>query len=382
MSSFSKTTSCCLMGVVLLISVMASVLASGATFWWMSRNVDFSRKTVGTVSSDIGSLEQTINVDENSAVVDVAEKVNPVVVSITSTEKGWDWLGKMYSLEGGGSGFIISQDGLILTNKHVVSDNSVTYSVITDDGTKYDGKVMSVDPMNDLAIVKIDASDLPYAVLGDSDSLKVGQRLVAIGNALNEYQNTVTTGIVSAVDRSILAGDGLDQSEQLENMIQTDAAINPGNSGGPLVDLGGAVIGINTAIDTEASNIGFAIPINQAKSAIESYLTNGRIIRPRLGVRFVSLTPELAATNQMEIKYGALIYSDSFASLAVIPGTAADKAGLQVNDIIVSVNSEMIDERHSLLGILQKYKPGDEIEIEYWRKGELQKTKVILDEMK
>ncbi|HPH78837.1 MAG TPA: trypsin-like peptidase domain-containing protein [bacterium] len=382
MSSFSKTTSCCLMGVVLLISVMASVLASGATFWWMSRNVDFSRKTVGTVSSDIGSLEQTINVDENSAVVDVAEKVNPVVVSITSTEKGWDWLGKMYSLEGGGSGFIISQDGLILTNKHVVSDNSVTYSVITDDGTKYDGKVMSVDPMNDLAIVKIDASDLPYAVLGDSDSLKVGQRLVAIGNALNEYQNTVTTGIVSAVDRSILAGDGLDQSEQLENMIQTDAAINPGNSGGPLVDLGGAVIGINTAIDTEASNIGFAIPINQAKSAIESYLTNGRIIRPRLGVRFVSLTPELAATNQMEIKYGALIYSDSFASLAVIPGTAADKAGLQVNDIIVSINSEMIDERHSLLGILQKYKPGDEIEIEYWRKGELQKTKVILDEMK
>jgi len=370
------------MGVVLLISVMASVLASGATFWWMSRNVDFSRKTVGTVSSDIGSLEQTINVDENSAVVDVAEKVNPVVVSITSTEKGWDWLGKMYSLEGGGSGFIISQDGLILTNKHVVSDNSVTYSVITDDGTKYDGKVMSVDPMNDLAIVKIDASDLPYAVLGDSDSLKVGQRLVAIGNALNEYQNTVTTGIVSAVDRSILAGDGLDQSEQLENMIQTDAAINPGNSGGPLVDLGGAVIGINTAIDTEASNIGFAIPINQAKSAIESYLTNGRIIRPRLGVRFVSLTPELAATNQMEIKYGALIYSDSFASLAVIPGTAADKAGLQVNDIIVSINSEMIDERHSLLGILQKYKPGDEIEIEYWRKGELQKTKVILDEMK
>jgi serine protease Do len=366
--------------VLLIVSMIGSGLVSGLVSWQMIKNNKSNPKNSEVYTGN--GLEQVVNIDENSAVIEAVEKVNPVVVSITLTKDTRDLFGQIYTEEGGGSGFLISKDGLILTNKHVVNDETIDYTVITNDGKSYEATVMSIDPINDLAIIKIDADNLSFAPLGDSDGLKIGQKVIAIGNALNEYQNTVTTGIVSAVDRTIVAGDGLGQNEQLENMIQTDAAINPGNSGGPLIDLGGNVIGINTAIDVEASNIGFAIPINQAKSAIESYLATGKITRPRLGIRFLPLTPELAAMNQLDVKYGALIYTENYSELSVIPGGPADKAGLQINDIIVSINNEQINEEHSLSGLLQKYKPGDEVEIEYWRKGELEKTKVILDEMK
>lgn len=326
----------------------------------------------------IGS--EVYQVEESSAIIDAVAKISPAVVSITSNVDVVSMFG-VYNQQTGGTGFIITTDGLVVTNKHVVSDTEAEYTVITAEGMSYQASVLSVDPVNDLAVLQAEADNLPIVELGDSSSLQIGQTVIAIGNALNEYQNTVTTGVISAVNRSIMAGDASGNNEELENMIQTDAAINPGNSGGPLVDLSGRVVGINTAIDVEAANIGFAIPINQAKSAIESVIENGRIIRPRLGIRFIPVTPELAAINQMEIKQGALIYGDSM-NLGVIPGGPADKAGLRVNDVIVAIDGEEINESNSLTSILQQFQPGDEVEVEYYRAGEKSMTKVTLDELK
>lgn len=369
------------MFLVLLIAILCSAIVGGLTSWFLWNNFNSNNSVDSTGIPYSGT--QVFKVEEDSAIVNAVEKVSSSVVSITLTKNVSTFFGNTYQQEGGGTGFIISSDGLIATNKHVVADEKTEYTVITSDGKSYPAEVKSLDPINDLAIVKIEANGLPVVDLGDSSSLKIGQRVIAIGNALNEYQNTVTTGIISALGRAVVAGDSYGQSEQLENMIQTDAAINPGNSGGPLVDISGRVVGINTAVDAQASGIGFAIPINQVKSAIESVVKYGKIIRPRLGVRYVLITPELAALNQMDVKEGALIYAgEKVNELAVIPGSPADKAGLQVNDILIAINDEMIDSKHSLVSLLQKYKPGDEINIEYYRKGEKEVTKVTLDEMK
>ncbi len=379
MSSFSKRASCVFFILIFLVSVVGAAAVGGVSGWMVAKNIKVDSANNGF---NLGGT-QIVKVQEDSAYIDAVAKVSPAVVSITLTKDVQSFFGD-YTQTGGGTGFVINSDGLILTNKHVVSEKNANYTAITADGKKYDIKSMSLDPVGDLAIVKIEADGLPVVDLADSNELKIGQRVIAIGNALNEYQNTVTTGIVSAVDRTVVAGDGTSgSSEQLENMIQTDAAINLGNSGGPLLDISGRVIGINTAIDSQASSIGFAIPINQAKSAIESYLKSGQIVRPRLGVRYLPLTPEVAALNQLDVTDGALIYAGSnLGELPVVPGGPADKAGLQANDIIVSINGEKISENHSLSGLLQQYKPGDEVEIEYIRKGEKNKTKVILDEMK
>lgn len=378
MSYFSKKFSCLLLILVFVFSSLAGGVLGGFSAWWLVSNIDTEQDITLPFSGT-----EVYQVEENSSVIDAVEKVSPAVVSVTLTRDVVTYFGDVYQESGGGTGFVISSDGLIITNKHVVSDADAEYSVITSDGTSYEAKVASLDPINDLAIVRIEAKDLPVVELGDSSSLQIGQKVIAIGNALNEYQNTVTTGVVSAVDRTIVAGDGLGSSEQLENMIQTDAAINPGNSGGPLVDLSGRVVGINTAVDLEASSIGFAIPINQVKSAIESVLEFGEIIRPRLGVRYIPITPEFAALNDMDIKQGALIHGgEALGELAVIPGGPADIAGLEENDIIISINDEKINESHSLSALLQQYKPGDEIELEYYRDGEKYQTSVVLDEMK
>lgn len=369
-----------LLVLVFLMTVLTSTAAGGLAGWLVVQKIGNNNSNTSNIIPYGGT--QVFKVEEDSAVVKAVEKVSPAVVSVT-LKKNISSFGGIYQEEGGGTGFIINSDGLIATNKHVVADEKAEYTVITSDGKSYEAKVKSIDPVNDLAIIEIQANGLPVVDLGDSSSLKIGQRVIAIGNALNEYQNTVTTGIISALGRAVTAGDGNGLSEQLENMIQTDAAINPGNSGGPLVDLSGRVVGINTAIDAQAASIGFAIPINQVKSAIESVVQHGRIIRPRLGVRYLQITPELAALNQMDVKEGALIYAgDKVGELAVIPGSPADKAGLQANDIISAINGEKIDEKHSLVGLLQKYQPGEEITVEFVRKGETKTTKVVLDEMK
>lgn len=380
MTSFSKRTNCLLLLFVFIFSVVFSGLVGGGSAWWVYNKMP-NKSGISSAIPFAGS--EVYKVEEDSAVVKAVEKVSPAVVSITLKKNVQDMFGSLYQQEGGGTGFIINSDGLIVTNKHVVSDENTEYTVLTSDGKNFEAKVKSIDSINDLAVIKIEATGLPVVDLGDSSELKMGQKVIAIGNALNEYNNTVTTGVISAVDRTIIAGDSVGgASEQLENMIQTDAAINPGNSGGPLVDVSGRVVGINTAIDIQASGIGFAIPINQVKSAIESVLKYGKIVRPRIGVRYIPITPEFAALNEMDIKEGALVYSGSAGELAVIPGGPADKAGVQINDIIVSINTDKIDQNHSLSSLLQKYKAGDEIELEFWRKGEKKMVKVMLDEMK
>lgn len=318
--------------------------------------------------------------DADSAVVNAVAKVSPSVVSIVSTRNVQSFFGPIQQT-GAGTGFIIKPNGLIATNRHVVSGTG-TYKVLTADGKSYDATVAAEDAFNDLALLKINATNLRAVELGDSDKLRVGQQVITIGNALGEYQNTVAKGIISAIGRTITAGDGAGASEKLEGMIQTDATINPGNSGGPLVNLLGQVIGINTAIDTEGSQIGFAIPINSVKSALASYAATGKISRPMLGIRYINVTEELAALNKMSVTQGVLVIrGDNAGELAVTPGGPADKAGIRENDVLVSINGTKIDETNTLISLLRKYKPGDTITIKLLRANKELQVSVKLGEL-
>jgi serine protease Do len=289
---------------------------------------------------------------------------------------------------GGGSGFIVTADGLVITNRHVVSDTEAEYTVITNDQKEYTAEVVSTDTVNDIAILRMKGENdskldgLPVAQLGDSDKLQIGQKVVAIGNALAEYENTVTTGVISAKGRSINAGT-VQSTESLINLIQTDAAINPGNSGGPLVNLDGEVIGINTAIAAGAQGIGFAIPINDVKSIIESVKTYGKIVRPYLGVRFMMLDADKAKELQIDVDHGALLTGDEAAGeFAVVPASPAEKAGLKMKDVVLEIDGEKVTTENPLHIIVSKKKPGDEITMKIWRSGEQMDIKVKLEEAK
>lgn len=267
---------------------------------------------------------------------------------------------------GGGSGFIISSDGLILTNKHVVADANASYTVLMNDGTKYDAKVLARDPVQDLAVIKVTAADLPVVALGDSDSIKLGQTAIAIGNALGEFRNTVSVGVVSGLARSITAsGQGIG-SESLQNVIQTDAAINPGNSGGPLLNLKGEVVGINTAVASGAQGIGFAIPINQAKRDINSVKATGDIKVSYLGVRYRVVDADYAKTQKLAKDYGALVRGNDDGP-GVIPDSPAAKAGIQAEDIILEVNGEKITTDNPLGLAIQKYQVGETVTLTVFR---------------
>lgn len=345
---------------------MALVVWSG---WFKGPATQFTNK------------QETVTLQEDSAIIDAVAKVSPSVVSIVSSRNVQSFFGN-FEQKGAGTGFVINPNGLIATNLHVVGDKA-SYKVLTSDGKSYDAEVVAQDPLNDLALVKINASNLKVVDLGDSDKLKVGQRVIAIGNALGEYQNTVTSGVISAIGRTITAGDGDGTSEQLEGMIQTDATINLGNSGGPLVNLAGQVIGINTAIDLQGSQIGFAIPINSVKSAIDSYATAGKISRPMLGIRYINITKEIAALNHMDVTKGALVTrGDNADELAVTPGGPADKAGIKENDVLMSIGNQEIDENHSIISILRKYKPGDTVTVRLLRSGKAMQVQVKLGELK
>jgi len=338
-------------------------------------------RTPNSLSADGVNRTTTVTLQEDSAIIKAVEKVSPSVVSIVSTRNVRSLFGN-FEQTGAGTGFVIQANGLIATNKHVVSEQA-KYTVLTADGKSYDAEVAAVDSLNDLALIKINALNLPVVDLGDSDALKVGQRVIAIGNALGEYQNTVTTGVVSAMGRSITAGGSDGASEKLEGLIQTDAAINPGNSGGPLVNLAGQVVGINTAIDLQGSQIGFAIPINSAKSAIASYLASGKISRPMLGIRYINITKEVAALNNLSVNAGALVVAgDTPDQPAVTPGGPAAKAGIKEGDIIVSIDNQKIDKDHSIISILRKYKPGDSVSIKLLRNGKEAQVTVKLGELK
>jgi serine protease Do len=283
-----------------------------------------------------------------------------------------------------GTGFIVSSDGYIVTNNHVVSGEGVEYTVFLNSGEKYTAQILATDTYTDLAVLKIDAVDLPTLELGDSDNLKPGQTVIAIGYALGEFKNTVSRGVISGLGRSIEAGDETGYStEQLENIIQTDAAINSGNSGGPLLNIDGQIIGINVAMAGNSENIGFAIPINDAKNAIETVKNGGKIVHAYLGVRYIPVTAALKEKNQLSVDYGVLVSRGQDATeLAVIPGSPADKAGLEENDIILEFDGQRIDEDHDLKTYIQKKSPGDKISLKILHDGEEKTVEVILEEMK
>lgn len=291
---------------------------------------------------------------------------------------------------GGGSGFIVHPNGLILTNKHVVFDQDAEYTAVTSDGKEYPAKVICVDPMNDIAVVQIHGSGLPAVKLGNSSGIELGQTVIAIGNALGLFSNTVSKGIISGLGRKISAslgpsipGQGGGMTENLRDVIQTDVAINQGNSGGPLINLNGEVVGINTAIIFGAQNIGFAIPINWAKQDLEDIIKHGRIIRPFIGLRYIMLNDKFQKQYSLPVAYGALVVKDHVpGSEAVIKGSPAHKAGVQENDIILEINGEKIDDKNDVADVIQKLKVGDSIELTVLRKDTSMKVTTVLEEMR
>jgi len=285
---------------------------------------------------------------------------------------------------GGGSGFLIEPGGLILTNKHVVHDQRAEYIITTLSADTYRGKVLARDPLNDVAILKIEAEDLPVLTLGDSDKIQLEQTVLAIGTALGEFQNTVSAGIVSGLSRFITALADLEgHSEVLRGLIQTDAAINPGNSGGPLVNLNGEVIGINAAVVFGAQNIGFAIPINKVKRDLKELKKYGRIRRPFLGVRYVLLNPVLAKRFHLPVEKGALVLREGVPGRpAVIPGSPAEKCGIRETDIILELNQKPIDEKIGLEDILENIEIGAKIPVKILRNGKELKLLLATEEYK
>ncbi len=401
-TSSARSSSLAVVAIVSLVigsvagSVFGVLAANDKLGSWLERSI------LGTSTSSSGAVTpQTVQVEEESATIDVVNKVKPAVVSVVGTQDFSrisrqpnyfsplnDFFGFSQPSESegtrqvvGGSGFIVSSDGLIVTNKHVVNSENVDYSVVMNDGTRIDATVLAKDPNLDVAILKIEKDNLPTLELGDSDKLQIGETVIAIGNALGEYQNSVTKGVVSGLARTIQAGDGTGNSEVIENTIQTDAAINSGNSGGPLLNLSGEVIGINTAVSTEGQLLGFALPINSVKQDIESVKANGKIVRPYIGIRYTAITKDIQESNDLSVDYGAiLVRGDQAGELAVIPGSPADKAGLEENDIILEIDGERIDEDRTIVGALAEHKPGDTITLKILHDGEEKSVSLTLGE--
>jgi S1-C subfamily serine protease len=332
-----------------------------------------------------GTLQVNRVLTEESAVIDVAEEVSPSVVTVsmqTSPQRILQFnpfSGFTSSIQGGqpqdiGSGFIVSKDGLIVTNKHVVSEVNAQYKVITKDDKEYEVKKVSRDPANDIAILKIEASNLKPVEIGDSTNLKVGQFVIAIGTALGEFRHTVTTGVISGLGRGITTGSPFEgYAEKLDDIIQTDAAINPGNSGGPLLNSAGQVIGVNVAVAQGANNIGFALPVNIVKEALREFTANGGFSQKAyLGVEYQMITQANAILNN--VPQGAYV-------VQVVTGSPAEKAGINHGDIITKIDGEEINEKGGGLSkIISKKRGGDKVEVEIWRAGEIKKLQVTLSE--
>lgn len=362
-----------------IAGIIALCVTSSALTAWLLLGTGIIKPDA---SQTIDANREKIVLQQGEIVADVFKKVSPSTVSIT-TESVSDvrrYFGSGTVEQGAGSGIIISSDGYVLTNKHVVPTGASKLTVVLADGTTYDDvTVVGRDPLNDIAFLKINgAKNLPAVELGDSDAVQPGQQVVAIGNALGEFRNSVTSGIISGKGRPIQAADGSGASEQLENLLQTDAAINPGNSGGPLVTLDGKVVGINTAISEEGQAVGFAIPINDAKGLVNTVLKQGKIVRPYLGVRYVGLDKATAEQLNLSVSQGSYVTGDA-SSPAVVPGSPADKAGLRSGDVITKVNDTQITEDHSLASILAPFSPGDKITLTILRDGKTQTVTATLE---
>lgn len=329
-------------------------------------------------SKNSNTVTRQIIEGESNLINTIAEDVSPSVVSVnvTSASVRQDFFGFSREVESqsAGTGFIISDDGLILTNRHVVPVGEAEISIVLSDGTELDvevvGRTNQSDPL-DIAFLKVNdakGKDLVPVNLGDSDAVKVGDRVVAIGNALGQFQNTVTSGIISGFGRDIEAFDG-GGLETLQNLFQTDAAINSGNSGGPLVNSASEVIGVNVAT-ASAENISFAIPINDVKGLIDTVLDRGKLERPFLGVRYVPLDEDIARQLEVEQTEGAYIPEGTERRPSIVPGSPADLAGIEEQDVIVEINGQKVDEENGLVSILGRSSVGDTVELKVVRGGE------------
>lgn len=377
--------------LIILVTVLIIFL-----FGWNSIKLYAPKLINSSSSSPIIGNEKIKLVKEESGVIDIVKKVGPSVITIaekTSPQSsnstqfgpfsifgmpGQDQQQEPSGPQNIGSGFVVSQDGTIVTNKHVVESNS-KFQVITQDDKKFDVEKIYRDPLNDVAILKINprGERLTPLDLGDSSSLQVGQFVVAIGTALGEFKNTVTTGVISGLGRGITAGsDFQGYAEKLDNVIQTDAAINPGNSGGPLLNSGGQVIGVNTAVSSNGQNIGFALPINVIKDSIKNFNETGQFNRPYLGIAYKTISRYLAIAN--DLPEGAYVRR-------VVSGSPADKGGIQNGDIITKIDGKKISEiQGEIAGMLAKKRVGDTMTVTVWRedggKGNTTDLRVTLEQ--
>ena len=369
-----------IIGLVLVASIVAAALASGGTYLALRASGALEAQApvaTATAGQNTGS-SVPVTIDESSAVVAVAQKVSPAIVTITSV--GTTDLNNGFSIpsSGVGSGIIYDSSGWILTNRHVVS-GSEQLTVLLSDGRQLPGKTYGIDTLTDLAIVKIEGSGFPVAPVGDSDALKIGQLAIAIGSPLGTYTNTVTSGIVSGLARTIQVDGG-----DLRNLIQTDAAINPGNSGGALLDSGGNVIGVNTAVarGDNAQGIGFAIPINVAKPIMAQAVAGQAITRPWIGIRYVMIDKQVATQQKLPLDQGAWVSGGQDTAgqtqPAVVAGGPADKAGLREGDIITALDAHQIDDQSPLENVLTQYSPGDKVTLSVRRGDQTVSLEVTL----
>ncbi|HSX45432.1 MAG TPA: trypsin-like peptidase domain-containing protein [Candidatus Saccharimonadia bacterium] len=355
---------------------VAAIILAGFSGAWLENH---HNQGSGIINTSVGTQKKVVT-STSQLISQIAKTVGPSVVSvnvnISSNSNGQAGFGlfgfsQPEQEQAAGTGIIIDSSGLIVTNRHVVPEGTTNVSVTLSDGTELKnvsvvGRTAETDSL-DIAFLKINDAQghkLTPAVLGDSSTVQVGDDVVAIGNALGQFQNTVTSGIISGYGRSVQASDssGTSAAENLDNLFQTDAAINEGNSGGPLVNLNGQVIGINTAVAGNAQNIGFAIPINDVKGLIDQVVKTGKFSRPYLGVRYVPLTSDVANEFDLSVQNGAFIApSDDPANPSVVSGSPADKAGLQSNDVITQVDGVNIDQTHSLTSLLSPHVPGDTV---------------------
>ncbi len=309
--------------------------------------------------------------------------VNPFGLQIQNQFLKQKQVGTVKKQVGSGSGFVVSADGMVITNKHVVNDDTAEYKIVTNDGKRYDAKVLAKDPLQDLAVLQIvqktgSNEKFPTLKMGDSDNIQIGQTAIAIGNALGEFENTVSVGVISGLGRSLTAeGNGV--VETLEDIIQTDAAINKGNSGGPLLNLRGEVVGVNVAMSEEGQSIGFALAVNKAKKDIERVKNTGKIVYPFLGLRYTLITPDLQEEEKLPVDYGAWVAPPTDSKTpAIIKGGAAEKAGIKIGDIILEVDGKKITTTNSLAKMVQSHIPGDKITLTILRDSQTITTEVVL----
>ena len=356
------------LAIIIVVVIALAWLGVGATM--LVRWLD------GGQQPEVSDQGSNVVISQKEAdLAELVEKTSPTVVSIvTSQVSGQGFF--QQEVEGAGTGVVISEDGYILTNKHVISE-ARSVQVVMSDGTRHsDVTVVGSDPLNDIAFLKIkNVSDLKVATLGDSGAMRVGQDVIAIGNSLGQYQNTVTSGIVSGLGRPVTAASSELNSrvESLTDLLQTDAAINPGNSGGPLINSAGQVVGINTAIAADAQGIGFAIPINAAKGMIRGVIANGKVEKAYLGVQYVAITPDVRTQYKLSVDQGALVRSGS--GSAVESNGPADKAGIKDGDIITKVNEKSVGNQGGLGSLVAEFMPSEKVTLTIIRDGkEQQKT--------